>query len=225
MNLAENIRVVKERIDRAAIKSGRSSSEIMLVAVSKTVDIDIISQAYELGLRNFGENRVQELKLKQQKLSDADWHMIGRLQTNKVKDVVGNLKLIHSMDRWNLAEELNRRGKHLGLEVAVLLQVNVSGEKQKAGICPADVDQFLKSAGELKYLNIQGFMTMAPLVENPEEVRPIFRELFELKKHLSKNVYHNVQLQYLSMGMSQDYEIAIEEGANIVRVGTAIFNA
>ena len=146
--------------------------------------------------------------------------MIGRLQTNKVKDVVGRVALIHSLDRWNLAEELNKRAKNAGIEVPVLLQVNISAEEQKAGISIGEVDDFLVSMGELEAVKISGLMTIAPLVDNPEETRPVFKKLYELQQDLSGKQYKNVDWKYLSMGMSQDFEIAIEEGANIVRIGS-----
>lgn len=221
--LREKIKKLNRRIEQAALKSGRSISDISLVAVTKTVDSATVQSAYELGMANFGENRVQELVKKMDIIPQARWHMIGRLQTNKVKDLLGRVFLIHSLDRWKLAEELDKRAQIAGIEVPALLQVNISGEEQKAGISSGDVKAFLESAGQLSSLRIYGFMTIAPMTDNVEESRPVFKELFELKQNLSKRRYNNVELKYLSMGMSQDYEIAIEEGANIIRVGTAIF--
>lgn len=223
MGLKENIREIQNRIEKAANRSGRQSSDIILVAVSKTVDSDMVRMAYEMGLRHFGENRVQELKGKLARVPEASWHMIGRLQSNKVKDVVGQVELIHSLDRWKLAEELEKRGQKAGIQVPVLIEVNISGEKQKAGFPPAEVKSLLESAGEFKFLRIFGFMTMAPLTGQAELSRPIFRELYHMKQQLSKNSYANVELKHLSMGMSDDFEVAIEEGANIVRIGTALF--
>lgn len=215
---------IKEKIARAATQSGRLPSDILLVAVSKTVDIDVVEAAYKLGIGNFGENRVQELRMKVHHLPGARWHMIGRLQTNKVKDVVGQVCLIHSLDRWNLAKEINKRGRLLQTKVPVLLQVNIAGEEQKAGVNPDDIEHFLASAGELEQISIQGFMTMAPLVDEPEETRPVFKELYQIWTRLRRRSFPNTDLRYLSMGMSQDYEIAIQEGANIVRIGSAIFH-
>lgn len=224
MELNESLKLVKERMAVAAAKSGRKLSDITLVAVSKTVDNETVRQAYELGVRDFGENRVQELNHKFAKLPQANWHLIGRLQTNKAKDVVGKVVLIHSLDRWNLAEELDKRGQHAGIEVPCLLQVNIAGEEQKAGVEPHEVQSFLESMGQLKAVRLYGLMTMAPLLDQGEKARPVFKELREIKEKLGKSRYINVDLRYLSMGMSQDYEVAIEEGANIVRIGSSIFH-
>lgn len=221
--LGEKIEKLNKRIEQAALKSGRRISDISLIAVTKTVDSAAVQLAYDWGIADFGENRVQELVKKMDLIPQARWHMIGRLQTNKVKDLIGRVYLIHSLDRWKLAEELDKRGQIAEIEVPTLLQVNISGEEQKTGISSGDVKDFLESAGQLSSLRIYGFMTIAPMTDNVEETRPVFRELFELKQKLSKRRYNNVELNYLSMGMSQDYEIAIEEGANIIRVGTAIF--
>ncbi|SHG49053.1 hypothetical protein SAMN02745221_00326 [Thermosyntropha lipolytica DSM 11003] len=222
--LENNLKQVRERIEKACLKAGRNPADIMLVAVSKTVDIDTIKKAYELGITHFGENRVQELKQKIPLLPQANWHMIGRLQTNKVKDIVGKVVLIHSLDRWNLAEEINKRARALHMNVSTLLQINIAGEEQKAGIAPDDVEYFLESVSQLDHIRITGFMTMAPLLDNPEEARPVFRELAQLRQKFRQKSYPNVELKYLSMGMSQDFEIAIEEGADIVRIGSAIFH-
>ncbi len=193
MNLRQNIEDVRKRISAAAIRSGRKPEDITLVAVSKTVDTETVRQASLLGLSDFGENRPQALKMKMESLPHLRWHLIGRLQTNKVK-------------------------------IPVLLEINVAGETEKAGLKPLDVELFLDAMPQLKYLQLMGLMTMAPLVDDPEETRPVFRELYQIKqKYLARN-YENVNLLHLSMGMSQDYEVAIEEGATIVRVGTAIFS-
>lgn len=223
MEIKKNLEDIQSRISRAAARSGRNVSEITLLAVSKTVDIDTVRYAYDLGLRYFGENRPQELKRKQEDLPEAHWHMIGRLQTNKVKDVVGRAELIHSLDRWNLAEALDKRGQVLGIEVPALLEINIYGEEQKAGITKDDVEAFLDSAGQWKALKIYGFMTMAPFFDDEELCRPVFRELAQINKKFEGKQYKNVQCKYLSMGMSGDFEVAIEEGANIVRIGSAIF--
>lgn len=222
-HIKQNIIEIQQKIDRAARTRGLAGQDITLIAVSKTVDIDKAQIVYDLGIKDFGENRTQELNRKLEAIPQANWHMIGRLQTNKVKEVVGQAVLIHSMDSWHLAEEINKRARYLQIQVPVLLQVNISGEEQKAGVEPADVPQFLDSAGELESLRIQGFMTMAPLSSEGEESRPIFAELANLKEQLNKKPFKQVELKYLSMGMSQDYEVAIEEGSNMVRIGSAIF--
>lgn len=221
--MKDKIADIKRKIELAVQKGGRTGKDITLVAVSKMVDTDAVSQAYDLNIRDFGENRVQELCRKMDYLPQARWHLIGRLQTNKVKDVVGKACLIHSMDRWALAEEVNKRGQHLGIKVPVLLQVNISGERSKAGLRANDVNSFLASVGELPAVHILGFMTIAVQDPDPETSRPIFRELAALSNSLTGNAFKNVDLKYLSMGMSQDYEVAIEEGANIVRIGSALF--
>lgn len=222
-NLANNINLVKEKIARAAAVSGRSANDITLVAVSKTVDVDTVNKAMELGLTDFGENRVQELKKKAGAIQNAKWHMIGRLQTNKVKDIIDKVVLIHSLDRWSLAETINARAELIDINVPVLLQVNVAGEEQKAGVEPNEVKSFLQSIGSLPRIRVLGLMTMAPEDEDAERARPIFKELYLLKEKLSQESLTNVNLKYLSMGMSQDYEVAIEEGANVVRIGSSIF--
>ncbi len=221
--ITQNINLVRNKIAQAAHKSGQKAEDIILVAVTKTVDIAAVQKAMQLGLNNFGENRVQELNHKILEIPNAKWHMIGRLQTNKVKDVVGKVDLIHSLDRWNLAKSIDKRAELNDIVVPTLLQVNVSGEKQKAGISPDDIKEFLGSISALPRLQILGFMTMAPEDPDPERARPFFKELSLLRDKLSKEKYANVDLKYLSMGMSQDYQVAIEEGANVVRIGSSIF--
>lgn len=222
--MREKMLSVRERMARAAAKNGRSLDEITLVAVSKTVGEAEIRQAASMGVSDFGENRTRDLAFKQQLFPKLKWHMIGRLQTNKVKEILGRCILIHSLDRWNLAEELERRARATNLTVDALLQVNIAGEKQKAGLAPGDVKAFLDSAGQFSALRIRGLMTMAPELDNQEKTRPIFRELYQMQQKFIKEKWINVDLKCLSMGMSQDFEVAIEEGANLVRIGSAIFN-
>ena len=223
INITANIDDVKTRIARAARKRNIDTHSVTLIAVSKMVDIPVVEQVYNLGITDFGENRVAELNRKRQMLPGANWHMIGRLQTNKVKDVVGNACLIHSLDRWNLAEALNRRAEYIKIIVPTLLEVNVSGEEQKAGIAPYMVESFLAEIGQLKWLRVLGLMTLAPINDNQEKSRPIFKELYALRNQLNKSSFSGVDLKYLSMGMSQDFEVAVEEGSNMVRIGTSIF--
>ncbi len=216
---------IQKNIERAALKVGRNPQEITLLAVTKTVDIAVARHAFELGIGDFGENRTQELNRKQAAIPQARWHMIGRLQSNKIKDIIGKVHLIHSMDSWHLAEEINKRALILQTEAAVLLQINISGEGQKAGVEPAEVESMLDSLGQLTALRLYGFMTMAPLSSVGEESRPIFAELSNLRDKHRQKTFTNVDLKYLSMGMSQDYEVAVEEGANLVRIGSALFEA
>ncbi|HWP98041.1 MAG TPA: YggS family pyridoxal phosphate-dependent enzyme [Syntrophomonadaceae bacterium] len=222
--MQEKIETIRARIAAAAAASGRAAEQITLVAVSKTVGTEEVRVAASLGIHDFGENRPQELKYKGEILPQLNWHMIGRLQTNKVKDVVGRAVLIHSLDRWNLAEEMNRRAQNSEVHQDVLLQVNIAGEEQKTGIEPGDVEAFLDAMGQLESLHIRGLMTIAPLVTDPEEARPIFRELYHIQEKVRARGFAHVNLQYLSMGMSQDFQVAIEEGANLVRIGSAIFH-
>jgi len=223
LGIAENIAQVRLKIAQAAQRCGRDPREITLVAVSKTVGVETVAEAIAHGLTHFGENRAHELKRKQEHFPAASWHMIGRLQTNKVKDVVGSAVLIHSLDRWSLAEELNKRGRLLNTQVPALLQVSLAGEAQKAGVLAPDIEQFLQSVGQLEWLRIKGLMTIAPLSEDSEKSRPIFKELSNIYRCYKRKTYQNVEMTHLSMGMSQDFEIAIEEGATIIRVGTALF--
>jgi pyridoxal phosphate enzyme (YggS family) len=221
--MQQRLAEIKKKIEQAAHKSGRSSNDITLVAVSKMVDEAAVRQAYNLNIFDFGENRVQDLNKKIQSLPEARWHLIGRLQTNKVKDVVGKAYLIHSVDRWSLAQEINKRGQSLETQVPVLLQINISGEESKAGLEVNEAESFLKSVGDLPFMKVQGFMTIAVQSNNPETSRPVFQQLAALNKIMLKKNFSNVELKYLSMGMSQDYEVAVEEGANIVRIGSALF--
>lgn len=222
-DLETRLNDIRHKIDRAANKSSRRGSDITLVAVSKTVGVEAVAQAYALGIADFGENRVRELKNKKNFLPQARWHLIGRLQTNKVKEVVGHAHLIHSLDRWALAEDINRRGLMLGIRVPVLVQVNIIGAESKTGLNPSDVEAFLRSIAQLPALQVTGLMTMAEEDPDPEQSRPVFKELAALKARMIRLRLENVQLRHLSMGMSQDYEVAIEEGADIVRIGSALF--
>lgn len=217
-----NFQTVQQRIRAAALRSGRNPAEVKLVIVTKTVPVERIVPIINAGGNSLGENRVQELELKQAKLPQAEWHLIGHLQTNKAKNVIGNTALIHSLNRWSLAKTLSRLAVNQGLKANVLVQVNISGEESKHGLAPAEVEDFMAAAAELEGLNITGLMTMAPYVNNPEEVRPIFKELYQMRQRLQVK-WPNVK--YLSMGMSNDFEVAVEEGADIVRVGSAIFRS
>jgi len=221
--LHRSLMEVRQKIEQAARRSGRNVQDITLLAVSKTVNDTAVRQAYDLGIRDFGENRVQEFNHKITALPEAHWHFIGRLQTNKVKDLVGRAFLIHSVDRWPLALELDKRGRQIGVQVPVLVQVNISAEDSKTGLPIDDVANFFQSLGDLTSLKVFGLMTIARLSSEPEESRPVFRELAELRNKLNRYQDRNIELKYLSMGMSQDYEVAIEEGANIVRIGGALF--
>lgn len=221
--LAENIARVRERMAAAARRSGRSVDDVTLVAVTKTVAVEVIKEAVALGLEDLGENRVQELLAKQPYIEGARWHLIGHLQRNKVRQVWDKVELIHSVDSLALARELDKRAASGGRRIKVLIEVNVAGEASKFGLAPEAVPSFIKEASGFTGLNIMGLMTVAPLTEDPEKVRPVFRRLAALRREVEAMHLSGVNMRYLSMGMSNDFEVAIEEGANLVRIGTAIF--
>jgi pyridoxal phosphate enzyme (YggS family) len=211
-----NLDRVRERVARAAERAGRRADAVLLVGVSKTVDVDRIRAAVEAGLPALGENRVQEARDKIRALGrPVPWHLIGHLQTNKVRDALALFDVIQSLDRLDLANELERRARDHGRTVDALLQVNVAGEATKSGFAPGAVAAALEAIAGLPHIHLRGLMTIPPVAASPEEARPWFRALAQLAKR------HG--LPELSMGMSADFEAAIEEGATMVRVGTAIF--
>lgn len=215
---------VQDAISRAAAASGRSADDITLVAVCKTVDRDTVDLAYSVGLRHFGENRVQDAlrKFGQDVPDDLRLHMIGSLQTNKANQVVGNFSLVQSLDRVSLADALNKRAQNLGIQQPVLIQVNVAREEQKHGVLVDDLKQLIEHVAALDGLRLDGFMTMAPLVATPEEARPVFAQMRDIARKMADD-YPELSLEALSMGMTNDFPVAIEEGATLVRVGRAIF--
>ena len=221
--LKENWQETQKKIKKA----NPDGKEITVIAVTKTHNIEVIESALSLGLREIGENKAQEFvekyDLLESQKEEIHWHMIGHLQRNKVKYVVGKTKLIHSLDSMRLAKEINKRGEIEGLRVSTLLQVNVAKEDTKYGIFLEDVESFLKNIEGLKNLKIRGLMTMAPYYEDPEKTRECFKKLKALFEKLKKQEYHNVSMEYLSMGMSNDFEVAIEEGSNMVRLGRTLF--
>lgn len=222
--IAVNINEIKQNIVRAAQISGRKPSEIEIIAVTKTVSASDIEGAIAAGICKIGENRVQELNKKYGEIkSSVEWHMIGHLQTNKVRQIVDKVDLVHSLDRWSLALELNKRAASIDKIIPVLIQVNIAKEETKSGLLLEEVISFVKEAMELPNIIIKGLMTMAPFVENPEEVRSVFRALSALSQKITSLDFKGVRMDYLSMGMTNDYEIAIEEGANLVRIGSGIF--
>ncbi len=224
MNIALNIEHVKERIANAAQSCGRSPEEITLVAVTKTVDAPCAQEVLDAGVLDLGENRVQVFLDKYEALGDVpNWHLIGHLQTNKVKYIVGKVKLIHSVDTLHLAEEINKKAMALGLRQDVLIQFNISGEKSKSGAGADEARRLFENLAGLNALNIKGLMTMAPLGACEVETRRVFEGLRELSETIAKESYQNVQMEHLSMGMSGDFESAICEGATLVRVGSALF--
>ena len=218
----ENLNIVKKNISNALNKTGRSLEEIKLVAVSKTKPVETILEAYNLGLRDFGENKAQELKTKVAELpKDINWHFIGHLQTNKVKEVVQVAELIHSVDSIKIAGEINKRARAIEKVQNILIEVNTSDEDTKFGLSSIEqVKEIALFCTEASNLNLCGLMTMAPFTENKKILRNCFIKLREMKEKLN---YNGFNLKELSMGMTNDYEIAIEEGATIVRIGTALF--
>lgn len=223
LTLAERIESVQDRIARAAAKSGRSAADVTLIAVSKTVPRQIVDEAYALGLRDFGENRVLDCvdKFAAPLPHDGRLHLIGQLQTNKARAAVELFQVIHSVDRSSLIAALEKQATAQGRTLDVLLQVNVAGEEQKAGCAPEDACSLLRELQSTASLRVRGLMTMAPLVDDPEAVRPVFARLRDLRNHLAADL--GSELPWLSMGMTNDFEVAIEEGATHVRVGRAIF--
>lgn len=215
---------ISMQIKEAAQRAGRQEEEITLIAVSKTYPITAIEEAMAEGCVDFGENHVQELVKKIEAVKKpVNWHLIGHLQTNKVKYVIGKVALIHSMDSLKLAEEIEKQSAKRGIITRVLVEVNVADEATKYGFKTHEVIEVMKYLNTLAHVKVEGLMTVAPFVENPEENRSIFRKLYDLSVDIQKQKLDNISTSILSMGMSNDYQIAIEEGATMVRVGTAIF--
>ncbi|MBI4640319.1 MAG: YggS family pyridoxal phosphate-dependent enzyme [Candidatus Tectomicrobia bacterium] len=222
--IAENLKIVGERIEKAAIRSGRSLEEIQLVAVTKTVEPARIREAIDAGATAFGENWIQEAKPKIEEIGrGVEWHFIGHLQSNKVKFIFDLFDLIHSVDSLSLAQEIGKRAKARGMTADLLIQVNVSRELTKEGLDLEEVFPTIEAMAALPSLRIKGLMTIAPLSYNSEDSRPYFRSLRELALKIKSEKIDGVSMDELSMGMSGDFEVAIEEGATLVRVGSAIF--
>ena len=224
--LKENLKTVEEHVQEACKRAGRSREEVTLIAVSKTKPLEMLQDVYGEGVRDFGENKVQELCDKMEQLpSDIRWHMIGHLQRNKVKYIVGKVALIHSVDTYRLAEEINIQAKKRGIIVPILVEVNIAGEETKFGTTAEDAMLLVEEISKLENVRIRGLMTIAPFVENPEDNRLYFRKIKQLSVDITNKNIDNVSMEILSMGMTGDYEVAIEEGATMVRVGTGIFGA
>jgi PLP dependent protein len=222
--LADNLEYVRNAITQATSRAGREAQDITLIAVSKTVSVELVRMAYNLGVTNFGENRVQDALPKIAEFHPAGlrWHMIGHLQSNKANKVAGAFATVQSVDTIHLAQALERHASKQGISLPVLLQVNISGESSKEGMSPADAPEVARQVVALSHLRVEGLMTIAPIALNPEETRPVFRQLRLLRDHL-RNEIPEYDWQHLSMGMTDDYRVAIEEGATIVRIGRAIF--
>jgi PLP dependent protein len=230
MLIAENVARVRERIDAAARRAGRKPEDIALMAVSKTFPAETIREAYDAGLRLYGENRVQEFAGKidlLRVLRDVEWHLIGHLQTNKAGKAVELFNAVDSVDSLRLAQKLNVSAQQLGKKLKVLIEVNVGGEAAKSGVDPEsrELEELLLAAPELANIEFLGLMTVPPFADDPQEARPYFRKLRELRDQIAARRLPKINMNVLSMGMSHDFEVAIEEGSTCVRVGTAVFGS
>lgn len=222
--VAENLKDVESRVCAACERAGRSRDEVTLIAVSKTKPVEMLKEAYEAGARYFGENKVQELVDKFDVMpDDIHWQLIGHLQRNKVKYIVDKAELIHSVDSLRLAEAIDKEAAKKGVIANILLEVNMAKEETKFGLMPEEVLDFVKQIVRFQNIKVQGLMTIAPFVADPEENRKHFANLRKLSVDIRKEKVNNVNMSILSMGMTNDFEVAIEEGATMVRVGTAIF--
>ena len=226
MSVAENLKTIRERVDAACERAGRRPEEVALIAVSKTKPLSMLQEAYEAGARDFGENKVQEILEKYPEMpEDARFHMIGNLQTNKVKQVVGKAVLIHSVDSLHLAEKIEQEAAKRDLTADILLEVNVAREESKFGLMLEEVIPLLEEVKNLPHVRVRGLMTIAPNVENPEENRKHFKKLYQLYVDIKSKNIDNGTMSVLSMGMTGDFEVAVEEGATMIRVGTGIFGS
>lgn len=224
--IKENLDLVELNITAACKRSKRDRSSVKLIAVSKTKPVSLIQEAYDCGCRDFGENHVQEIVEKYDKLpNDIRWHMIGHLQKNKVKYIIDKVCMIHSVDSYDLAEEISKRAVRAGIKMPILVEINTGGEISKSGISPDNAVEMVRTLSRLPGIEVQGLMTVPPIAHIPEDNRPFFRMLYKLSVDINEQKIDNIKMGELSMGMSGDYQTAIEENATFVRVGTAIFGA
>ncbi len=224
--LADNLELVHKNIREACTSAGRSADEVTLIAVSKTKPVELLMEAYDAGERVFGENKVQEIMDKYDRMpSDVKWHMIGHLQRNKVKYIIDKVAMIHSVDSLRLAQTIEQEAAKKDICIPVLVEVNVAEEESKFGFHMNEVIPFLEEVSGFSHLKVMGLMTIAPFVDDPEENRDIFRKLKKLSVDIKTKNINNITMSVLSMGMTGDYQVAIEEGATMVRVGTGIFGA
>jgi len=226
--IQDNLNEIEKKIKTACQKSGRKREEVLLIAVSKTKPFEMILEAMEAGLNDFGENKPQEMKQKYERMSELEkhevnWHMIGHLQRNKVKYVVGHTKLIHSVDSDALADEINKESQKRNVISNILIEVNIAGEESKGGVEPEELEAFLRRISTLSNVHVTGLMTIAPFVEDQEENRIHFKKMKQLCVDIDSKNIDNISMSELSMGMTNDYEVAIEEGATMVRIGTGLF--
>lgn len=224
--IKENLEEVREKIRQACQRSGRREEDVTLISVSKTKPVEMLKEAYEAGSRDFGENRVQEIMEKYGQMpEDVRWHMIGHLQKNKVRQVIDKAVLIHSVDTVELAEQIEKDAAKRDLTVDILLEVNVAEEESKFGFRTEEVEAAVMKIKEFPHVHIKGLMTIAPFVSNSEDNREVFKKLYQLHVDIRSKNIDNVNMSVLSMGMTGDYEVAVEEGATMIRVGTGIFGA
>lgn len=222
--IAENLEQVQANINEACRRAGRDPAEVTLIAVSKTKPVSMLREAYDAGARCFGENKVQEIMDKYPEMpGDVHWHMIGHLQRNKVKYIVDKVAMIHSVDSLRLAETIEHEAEKHGVTVPILLEVNVAEEESKFGLKVSEVLPLVEQIAKLPHVQVKGLMTIAPYTEDPEENRTFFRQLKKLSVDIGAKNINNVTMSVLSMGMTGDYQVAVEEGATLVRVGTGIF--
>lgn len=222
--LADNLKEVQEKIDESCRACGRDSREVTLVAVSKTKPVELLMEAYEAGARVFGENKVQEILDKYDKMpADVQWHMIGHLQRNKVKYIIDKVAMIHSVDSLRLAQTIEQEAAKKDVVMKILLEVNVAEEESKFGLRMDEVIPLLQEIASFPHLQVAGLMTIAPMTDNPEENRVFFQKLKKLSVDINSKNINNITVSVLSMGMTGDYEVAVQEGATMVRVGTGIF--
>jgi len=222
--IKENLNKVLENIEKAAKVSGRSPEDITLIGVSKTIAPENIQTLVDLGVKNLGENKVQELVSKMPVIKgDVKWHLIGSLQSNKIKYIAGQVFLIHSVDSIKLAENINKEAKKRDITIDILVEINIGNEETKHGFFLEEAEKAIEKISLLSNISIRGLMCIAPFKEDPEENRPLFRAMKALYDKYAKESPHSIHMEYLSMGMTNDYEIAIEEGSNMVRIGTGLF--
>lgn len=223
MSVSDNIDDIRQRLTHAVEAAGRKPGDIILVGVSKTQSIDKIKEAVASGIDSFGENKVQELLEKYDKVKDVKWHFIGHLQRNKVKYIIDKIEMIHSLDSIDLASEIDKRAGRINRIIPVLIQINIGKEESKSGIFEEDIEEFIEELKNFKNIVVSGIMTIPPASDNKERTRNYFRRMREIFEQFKNCKYSNFDFKYISMGMTEDFEIAVQEGANIIRIGTGIF--